>query len=77
MKVTIEHTDLYCGSANYSWLNRASIDSDGLTDNQITRRLKKKIGINVLKSRLMFDDGNSKQYKIDGLNQTFFITYGY
>lgn len=75
MKATIEHTDLFCGEANYCWLNRASIETEGLTDNQIIRRLKKKIGLNGLRSRLIIESGDYKQYKIDGLCQTFFIIY--
>jgi len=46
MKINYELTDTFGGEANYSWVNRASIDApDNLTDLAIVRRAKKWAGL--------------------------------
>ncbi len=77
MKATIEHTDLFGGELNYCWVNRASIECDGLTPLKIVRRLKKAIGIDGLKARRTYDSGDYIQYKLDGLHQAFVIYIEY
>lgn len=77
MKATIEHTDLFCGELNYCWVNRATIDVDGLSDRQVVQRLKKEIGLNGARARKVIECGDYAQYKLDGLHQAFIITYEY
>ena len=76
MKATIEHTDLYADTANYSWCRRASIKCDELTDLQIIRRLKKLVDLSGVKARLVAESGDYKQYNISA-TECFFIIYEY
>jgi hypothetical protein len=46
MKAQIEFTDTFGGDANYSWVRRAEIDADGLSEAQIVRRLRAAVGLN-------------------------------
>ena len=75
MRATIEHTDTFGYELNYCWVNRASIECDGLSHLQIVRRLKKAIGIDGLKARKTIECGDYIQYKLDGLFQAFIITF--
>ena len=45
MIANVEYTDLYCGTANYSWVKRFEFDCAGMTDAQIMRHAKKRLGI--------------------------------
>ena len=45
MKAHVEYTDLFCGEANYSWVKRFEFDCTDMTDLQIIRLAKSKLGI--------------------------------
>ena len=41
----VEYTDLFAGEANYSWVRRFDFDCTDMTDAQIMRYAKKRLGI--------------------------------
>ena len=41
----VEYTDLFSGEANYAWVRRFDFDAANMTDLQIIRRAKSKLGI--------------------------------
>ena len=45
MIASVEYTDLFGGDANYSWVKRFDFDATNMTDLQIIRRAKSKLGI--------------------------------
>jgi len=74
----IEVTDLYGGEANYCWVKRYELeDIDGLTTNQIVRRLKRLAELNGVRWRKVAECGDYIQYKFIGWYATAFIIMEY
>jgi hypothetical protein len=52
MQVSYEVTDTFGGDANYSWVNRGSVEvKEGASDLAIVRKVKEAIGWNGIKCR--------------------------
>jgi len=77
MRAYIEVTDLYAGESNYSWVKRHEIDCDGLTQNQVIRRLKKLADLNGVRWRKVVDCGDYMQFNFVGWYATAFIVWEY
>ena len=45
MKAHVEYTDLFGGEANYAWVKRFDFDASNMTDMQVIRYAKKRLGI--------------------------------
>lgn len=51
-KYSVEHTDTFCGEANYSWCTRETIElPDDASDLAIVRKAKRAIGLSGVKCR--------------------------
>jgi len=74
--IHIEHTDLFGGEANYSWVRRHTIEESDLTDNAIVRRAKKLAGLTGLRCKV---EKYGDMIKIDaspaGLLHVVFVTF--
>jgi hypothetical protein len=74
--IQFEHTDLFGGEANYSWVRRTTLDAPNLTDRAIVRRAKKWAGINGLRCKV---ENWGDMIRIDaspsGLLHVIFITF--
>jgi len=78
MKATIEITDLFWGEANYGWVKRFELeDIEGLTQNQVIRRLKKLAGLNGVRWRKVAECGDYMQFNFVGWYATAFIVWEY
>ena len=78
MKATIEITDLYAGESNYSWVKRFELEStEGLTQNQVIRRLKKLADLNGVRWRKVAECGDYMQFNFVGWYATAFIVWEY
>ena len=52
MKFTAELTDLFCGEANYGWVNRAEFTlPDSASDLAIVRKAKAELGLSGTRCR--------------------------
>ena len=59
MKVFAEFTDAFGGEANYSWVQRATIEvPDNLSDRAIVRRAKKALGVEGMRAKRREDYGD-------------------
>lgn len=76
MRVNYEHTDTFGGEANYSWVNRGSIDlPDNASDLSISRAVKKVLGMSGVKcDRDSY--GDMIVLKPRRICQVIFITFG-
>ena len=45
MKASVEYTDLFAGEVNYAWVKRFDFDATNMTDMQVVRYAKKRLGI--------------------------------
>ena len=45
MLAHVEYTDLFAGEANYAWVKRFDFDAEGMSDAQVIRYAKKRLGI--------------------------------
>ena len=78
MKATIEITDLFGSEANYGWVKRFELeDIEGLTQNQVIRRLKKAVGLNGVRWRKVVECGDYMQFNFVGWYATAFIVWEY
>ena len=59
MKVFAEFTDAFGGEANYSWVQRATIEvPDTLSDRAIVRRVKKALNVEGMRAKRREDYGD-------------------
>ncbi|UOF82420.1 UNVERIFIED_CONTAM: hypothetical protein [Bacteriophage sp.] len=74
--IQFEHTDLYAGEANYSWVRRTSIEDTNLSDKAIVRRAKAWAGLTGLRCKV---ENWGDMLRIDaspsGLLHVVFVTY--
>ena len=75
--IRLEHTDLYGGEANYSWVRRGTIETGkALSDRAIVRRAKAWAGLTGLRCRV---DNLGGMIRIDaspaGLLHVVFVTF--
>jgi len=74
--IQFEHTDLYGGEANYSWVRRTSIEDANLSDKAIVRRAKAWAGLTGLRCKV---ENWGDMLRIDaspsGLLHVVFVTY--
>ena len=78
MRAYIEITDLFCGQANYCWAKRFELDDiEGLTNNQVIRRLKKAADLNGVRWRKVAECGDYMQFNFVGWYATAFIIWEY
>lgn len=53
MKIEIEYTDTFGGEANYSWVDRATIEvPDTISNSALTREIKKVMGLSGVRGRM-------------------------
>ena len=76
MAIQFEHTDLFGGESNYSWVRRTEIEGDNLSDLAIVRRAKSWAGLTGLRCKV---ENYGDMIRIDatpsGLLHVVFITY--
>jgi hypothetical protein len=79
VKIHFEHTDTFGGEANYSWVNRLTIevsDNKPLTRRQLVRRAKKFADMSRYRADVS-DFGDMISIQPKALCQIVFITFEY
>ncbi len=77
MQWNLEHTDTFGGEANYSWLNRESIDlPDNATDRQVVIAAKAALGLTGVRCR-RFDMGEGFSLHPVGCCEVAFVLPSY
>lgn len=72
MAWAIEKTDLFCGEANYSWVQRETIPSkQGESRRSLSRRIKAAVGLTGVSGR-MTHYGDGGEFRPHGLLQVVF-----
>lgn len=73
-----EYTDTFGGEANYSWVNRGYIPTEGkaLTEAQIKRRAKKAVGLSGVRGRWE-DFGDTFAFRPYGACVILFVSFDY
>ena len=77
-QIQYEVTDTFGGEANYSWVKRGvapSKEGENFSDLAAVRRVKKAIGWNGLRCRVMSDGGDGLILNPVGMCQVCFITF--
>jgi hypothetical protein len=75
IEVRIEVTDTFGGEANYSWVNRQTLEvPEGTSELAMIRRVKKAIGWNGVKCEVN-NMGDSLQIKPQGMCQVCFVDF--
>lgn len=74
MAMNLEYTDTFAGEANYSWVRRAYIPSDGLSRLALIRRAKAWAGLSGV--RCDVDDyGDSYAIRPRGMATVLFVAW--
>lgn len=74
MAINLEHTDTFGGDANYSWVRRAHIPADGLSDRALVRRAKAWAGLTGRRCRVE-NYGDTIAIYPRGICQVVFANY--
>jgi hypothetical protein len=74
LNVRVEHTDTFCGEANYSWVNRHEFEAlDNASRRTLVRRAKAECGLTNEQCDVV-EWGDEITIKPRGLHQIVFIT---
>lgn len=75
MQVHIEYTDTFGGEANYSWVNRQTINMpDSLGNRAIMRRAKRAVGLTGVRGTT-YNHGDMIEFKPHRSCTVMFITF--
>ena len=74
MDFNIEHTDTFCGEANYSWVNREKITTKpGASQRQIIKQAKAKLWMTGVRGKTE-QMGDGFRFTPSGYGQVIFVT---
>jgi hypothetical protein len=75
MKISVTHTDTFCGEANYGWVNFHNFyGNDEMSQRSIVRKAKSLVGMTGVKADT-YDYGDSITIKPRGYNQVIFVDF--
>ena len=75
MNITVTHTDLFAGEANYSWANRYEFAMHkSASQRNVIRKAKALAGMTGVKADT-YDYGDSYTIKPRGYNQVIFVDF--
>lgn len=72
--LNLEYTDTFAGEANYSWVRRAHVPVDGLSDRALVRRAKAWAGLTGRRCRVE-NYGDTIAIYPRGMATVLFIAY--
>lgn len=73
MKITVTHTDLFAGEANYGWVKNYEFElNEGSSQRSITYYAKKAAGMTGVKSDT-YDYGDGLTIRPRGYHQVIFV----
>jgi hypothetical protein len=74
--VTVEITDTFGGEANYSWVNRHTFATAGMTDKQVERKARALVGLTGVSTRRT-DYGDMVRWDVSGACICAFLSTDY
>ena len=74
MKAHVEYTDTFAGEANYSWVERAEFDAEGMSDLAVMRRAKREMGLNGTRGKT-YKHGDMFEFRPHGMCRVMFVTF--
>lgn len=75
MKIECEMTDTFGGQANYSWVQRESVElPEGATDRQIVMAGKRALGLTGVPCRRDYWNGDTFELRPHGMCVVAFLT---
>lgn len=74
MMAHVEYTDLFAGEANYAWVKRFDFDCTDMTDSQMVRYAKKRLGISGVRAVYSHNQCDLARYF---KHTVLFITFDY